>query len=669
MNAVPAATTSFLFSHPTDIMNRLLPRAARFRPGLSGLAALVLFPLAACESPSIPDGIPGTVQVRAFVDEDGSGAYSPGTDVPLAGLTVALVAPDGTSAGQADTNAEGQAVFSGVRPGGYSVELSGPVPDGAVLVSGTRPAVAVPAQGGTVEARFRFVSSPGSIQGLVFRDVSGSGDFDPAADETGEGFRVELFRGDVASGEAADDVVTGPDGGFAFPTLRPGAWTLRITPPPPLELVGEAVRTVTVGAGATTSVDVIYEGDLVLPIGDARTLSSGTPVTVEGVVTAAQNTWNPREVMVQDATGGILVFVRSGQSPALRLGDRVRVSGTIGFFSGNIQITGNPTVEFLGVEAPPAPRRITGEEMLARTFEGQLVTLARVTVDSIDVQNFDNHDVFVTAEDGSELLVRGDSRSGIGSADWTVGVTYQVTGALRFFGGTPQLYPRSTADFFDVEGDLGIGQIRTLAVGDPATLRGIVTVDQPAFGGRNIFVQDATGGILVFLASADSGLGLEIGDEVRITGTVGSFNGEVQVSGNPTVERLGTGTPQEPRSISGTEMITRVFEGELASLGVVTVNDIAVQNFDNHNVFVTTADGSDVVIRVDSRTGVASARWTVGGTYEVTGLLRVFNGLPQLFPRRPADVVDASPSASLFPLPPSPASVLPSGATAGEMNR
>lgn len=649
-------------------MNRLLFRAARFRSAHAGATVIALLALAACESPSIPEGTPGTVQVRAFVDEDGSGAFSPGVDVPLPGLVVTLTTPDGTSAGQAETDAQGQAVFPGVRPGGYSVDLSGPVPDGAVLVSATRPAVAVPAQGGTVEARFRFVSTPGNLQGIVFRDVSESGDFDPATDETGEGFRIELFRGSDDSGEVVAEELTGSSGVFGFDALRPGAWTLRITPPPPLELVGDPVRTVTIRAGATTSVDVVYEGDLVLPIAEARALSSGTPVTVEGVVTAPQNTWNPREVMVQDATGGILVFVQAGQSPALRLGDRVRVSGTIGFFSGNIQITGNPSVEFLGVEAPPAPRRITGEEMLARTYEGELVTLSRVTVDSIDVQNFDNHDVFVTADDGSELQIRGDSRSGIGSADWSVGTTYQVTGALRVFNGVPQLFPRSATDFFDLGGELVIAQVRTLAVGEPASIRGVVTVDQPAFGGRNIFVQDASGGILVFLAAGDSGLGLEIGDEVRITGTTGLFNGEVQISGNPTVEQLGTATPPEPRTVSGSEMLTRIFEGQVASLGVVTVTDIAVQNFDNHNVFVTTADGSEVVIRVDSRTGIGSARWTVGSSYDVTGLLRVFNGLPQLFPRRPGDVVDASTTASSFNLQLAPATALPSGTTAGEAN-
>jgi len=651
-------------------MKRLPLQAARTRAGIAGTASLVLLSMAGCESPTIPEGVPGTVQVRAFIDDDGSGSYSAGVDTPIPGLSVTLTGSDGSTVGQVQTNAEGQAVFTDVRPGAYAVDYAGELPGGAVLASGTRPSVSMPAQGGNVEARFRFVSTPGSIQGIVYRDEGDSGDFDPEVDEPGEGFRVELFQGTEAAGEPVNDVLTGSDGTFRFDALRAGSWTLRVTPPPPLELVGDPVRTVTVSAGAATAVDVVYEGDLVLPIADARTLSSGTPVTVEGVVTAAQNTWNPREVMVQDATGGILVFVRSGQSPALELGDRVRVSGTIGFFSGNIQITGNPTVEFLGAEAPPAPRRITGEEMLARTFEGQLVTLPRVTVDSIDVQNFDNHDVFVTAEDGSSLLIRGDSRSGIGSADWTVGVTYQVTGALRFFGTTPQLFPRSTEDFFDVDGELGIAQVRTLASGQPAVIQGIVTVDQPAFGGRNIFVQDATGGILVFLASSDSGLGLVIGDEVRITGTVGFFNGEVQVTGNPVVEVLGAGTAPAARSISGREMLARTFEGQVAALGVVTVRDIAVQNFDNHNVFVTTADGSEVVIRVDSRTGVGSSRWTIGESYEVTGLLRVFNGLPQLFPRRPADVVDASPLALTLhsaPFSRSPVSVL-SGA-AGDMIR
>lgn len=626
-------------------MNRLLKASAARRFGLAGASALAFVLAAGCESPSIPEGVPGTVQVQAFIDVDGTGSFTPGTDTPVAGLSISLLRPDGSTAASATTGADGAVSFGAVLPGGYTVSWSGDLPAGAQLASGNRPVVSMPAQGGTVQARFRFVDTPGGIEGLVFRDVNASGSFDPGVDEPGEGFTIELFRGEAANGAPEATTTTGASGVFAFERLRGGQWTLRFTAPEPLELVGDPVRTVTVTPAATTNLDVLFEGDLLLPIAEVRALDVGSPVIVEGVVTAAQNTWNPREAFVQDETGGILVFVRSGQSPALRIGDRVRVSGTLGAFGGNLQITNNPDIEFLGVTAPPAPRFITGEEMLARTFEGQLVTLPGFTVNSLDVQNFDNHDVFGTTGDGSSVRIRVDSRSGVASADWTVGATYQVTGLLRVFNGVPQLFPRSNADFFIEGGDLAVAQVRALPVGAPASTRGIVTVDQPAFGGRNIFVQDATGGILVFLRTADSGLGLVIGDEITVSGTRGVFSGEAQISGNPTVEIVGSGAPPSSRAVSGADMIRRTFEGEVASLGVVTVNDLVVQNFDNHNVLVTTADGSEVVIRVDSRTGVGSARWTVGNAYAVTGLLRVFNGLPQLFPRQPDDVVDAAPGA------------------------
>ncbi len=627
-------------------MIRLLKAVGSARPALAGACAFSLLAVAACESPSVPEGTPGTVEVRAFIDQNGSGDFTPGTDTPVAGLSISLVGADGGQAGSASTGSDGVASFTGIRPGGYGVEFSGSAPEGALLASGTRPSVSVPAQGGTVQARFRFVSTPGNITGLIYRDVDDSGSFDPAVDEAGEGFLVELFPGEEPVGEATAQMTTGADGTYTFDFLRPGSWTVQVTPPAPLELVGDGVRTLTVSAGATASADFLFEGDLLLSIAEARQLAVGSRVTVEGVVTAAQNTWNPREAFVQDETGGILVFVRAGQSPALQIGDRVQVSGELGAFNGNIQITENPDIEFLGVMAPPEPRLITGEEMLARTFEGELVVLPGFTVDSLDVQNFDNHDVFGVTNDGSQVRIRVDSRSGVASTDWTVGATYQVTGLLRVFNGVPQLFPRSTDDFFIEGGDLTVAQARALPVGTPATVRGIVTVDQPAFGGRNIFVQDETGGILVFLAAADSGLGLVLGDEVTVSGERGVFNGEAQITGNPAVEIVGPGTPPAPRAVTGQDMLRRTFEGQVASLGVVTVDDLVVQNFDNHNVFVTTADGSEVVVRVDSRTGVGSARWTVGEEYEVSGLLRVFNGLPQLFPRQPADVVDA-PAGSL----------------------
>jgi DNA/RNA endonuclease YhcR with UshA esterase domain len=622
-------------------MNRLLKAAGRSRGIAASACALSLLLAAGCDTPSVPEGTPGTVEVRAFIDQDGSGSYTPGTDTPVAGLSVSLVGAGGSAQGTATTGSDGTASFPGVLPGGYSVEYSGSLPEGAVLASGTRPSVSVPAQGGTVQARFRFVSTPGNIQGMIYRDADGSGDFDPEADEPGEGFLVELFQGEDVAGEAVGQVTTGADGSYAFDFLRPGAWTLRVNAPAPLELVGDPTRTVTVTPGGTATADFLFEGDLLVTVAQARELDSGAPVLIEGTVAAPQNTWNPREVMVQDATGGILVFVAAGQSPALQLGDRVRVSGTIGFFSGDVQITNNPVVEFLGVGAPPAPRTVTGAELLAGTFNGQLARLDAFRADSINVQNFDNHDVFGTTVDGSQVVVRVDSRAGIASADWTMGLTYSVTGSLRFLSGQPRIFPRSRADFFDVDGPLTLAQIRRLPLQSEVTARGVVLVDQGVFRNDNTYIQEGDAGILVF--AIQPGTGLVAGDTVVVEGSLGAFQQELQITRaspeRPTVTVVGSGPPPEAVEVTGAQVANLSREGTLGLVPRVTVTSIAV--FANsQNINVTADDGATFVIRIDNtnNTGISPDTWEEGASYRVRGILTSFQGNAQLKLRSPADV-------------------------------
>jgi DNA/RNA endonuclease YhcR with UshA esterase domain len=616
----------------------LPPASGRLRAALLSLFLLAV----ACDAPTIPEGLPGTVEVLAFVDEDGSGTFNPGTDQPIAGATLRLIASGGASVGEATTAADGIARFTGVRPGGYAVELAGPIPDGVELATAVRPVLAVPAQGGAVQTSFRFVSRPSALEGLVYRDLSGSGAFDPLADERGEGFLVELFRGNAATGDAQAQMRTGEDGSFAFPNLRSGAWTVRISPPPPLEVVGEPVRTVTLAAGQTSRLEVAYTGQFLLDVASARLLPAGSPVTVEGVVTMDEGVFAPRNVFVQDATGGILVFIQAADRDlGLKIGDSIRVSGAIRFFNDEVQISDNPIVEVLGTGTPPTPRPITGAQFLARTFEGQVAALGRVRVDSI--ATFATAlNVFATTADGSVVTLRSDNRTGLSAANWTEGDTYEVTGILRSFRGTPQFFPRRPQDVVRVDdtgtgGGPSIAQARTFAVGTEVTVEGVVTVREGAFAARNVFIQDATGGILVFLQAADVALALQVGDSIRVSGEIRLFNDEIQISNNPVVEVLGTGTPPTPRLVTGAQVLARTFEGELAEMGPVTVDSIAT--FATAlNVFVTAADGSVVTIRSDNRTGLTAANWTPGTAYDVVGILRSFRGTPQFFPRSPADV-------------------------------
>ena len=78
------------------------------------------------------------------------------------------------------------------------------------------------------------------------------------------------------------------------------------------------------------------------------------------------------------------------------------------------------------------------------------------------------------------------------------------------------------------------------------TVTGAVTLP-PGLYGRNIYLQDATGGIMVYLRSGDYPA-LAAGDQVRVTGWTRQYHGEVELSvPNPGyLTRLGPGKTPDP---------------------------------------------------------------------------------------------------------------------------
>jgi hypothetical protein len=168
-------------------------------------------------------------------------------------------------------------------------------------------------------------------------------------------------------------------------------------------------------------------GTAPLTIADARATAPGTAVTVEGFVTW-QEQWSGGPVyFLQDATGGISTF-HSG-APALQRGDRIRITGDLGAFRGETQISPVTGLTVLGQEAIPAPRVVTGSEINAGQFQGELVAIDG-TVVSVTVFSFDNHRVELTDGDGTTFYVYVDSRTGIASTDWTSGASVSLTGVL-----------------------------------------------------------------------------------------------------------------------------------------------------------------------------------------------------------------------------------------------
>ena len=74
-------------------------------------------------------------------------------------------------------------------------------------------------------------------------------------------------------------------------------------------------------------------------IAQARGLPDGTRLTLEGQVTVLPALFDDQEIYIQDATGGMRVFLRSAEWPPLGEGQWVRVNGRLGTFYEERQIS------------------------------------------------------------------------------------------------------------------------------------------------------------------------------------------------------------------------------------------------------------------------------------------------------------------------------------------
>ncbi|CAN5853266.1 hypothetical protein BH23GEM9_BH23GEM9_18240 [soil metagenome] len=201
-----------------------------------------------------------------------------------------------------------------------------------------------------------------------------------------------------------------------------------------------------------SAADIAPAGTLPVAIAQARTLASGTTVTVTGVVTAGVGVFstnaNSNQINVQDPTGGILVL----QLPlalGIQTGDSVRVTGTTALSGGEYVVTGSPSVTVISSNRPlPSPITISAQQAAASTatdpLQGMLVRIERVRVDAVGAGSA-GYNVTVTGQDGGTFIVRVSLQSIVPQSFWTVGGSYTVTGTLSQFNGA-QVKVRSAAD-------------------------------------------------------------------------------------------------------------------------------------------------------------------------------------------------------------------------------
>jgi hypothetical protein len=123
-----------------------------------------------------------------------------------------------------------------------------------------------------------------------------------------------------------------------------------------------------------------------------------------------------------------------------------------------------------------------------------------------------------------------------------------------------------------------------------------------------------------------------------VRGRIDVFSGEVEIV-SPVVTRLGTAPVPAPRPVTGAQLVARTFEGQLARVDGAVVTAVGGGTGASYNVTFRAPDGTSFTVRIEGATGILRSTFTVGRTYDVVGVLSVFNTTAQLKPRSAADLI------------------------------
>lgn len=188
------------------------------------------------------------------------------------------------------------------------------------------------------------------------------------------------------------------------------------------------------------------------------------------------------------------------------------------------------------------------------------------------------------------------------------------------------------------------------------TIRGTVTSFPGQTRSQYTYIEDNTGGIRIF-SGAPEGQGIEIGDEIELTGTILVFSGDLQLGGTVTVNEI----EKAGNAVTPTPMTT----GELRAAGLtpadpglgilVTISKARIDaafgsgGINGRNAWIDDGSGR-AQIRFESAMFPAAstaeaqaalnAAYPVGNCYDITGVTGAFNGDGQIFPRALSDIVE-----------------------------
>ena len=366
-------------------------------------------------------------------------------------------------------------------------------------------------------------------------------------------------------------------------------------------------------------------------------------LTIEGVVTSVVGNTSSQNVVLQDASAGIVV--RFQESHSFQRGDLVEVSlfgDTLTNFNDLVQVEvlDIATAVKIGTSDLPAYQTVTIAELNASdAYESELVQIENVEFEDAGDDMSGNANI----TDGSNTaVVRTNSGASFSSETQPSG-TGTVRGIAGVFRGTNQINPQVFAeDIFPASTGGGTGNtiasIRAMYSGSDMTISDDLTIEAVVISvvgntsGQNIVLQDATAGIVIRFTEAHS---FVRGDLVEVSlqnGTLTDFNDLVQVEDIALTAASKTGTSDLPayQTVTIAQLNASAdYESELVQIENVEFENAGNAMSGNANI----TDGSNTTIVRTNSGATFTAELQPSGTGTVRGIGGVFRGDNQIYPQ------------------------------------
>ena len=261
-------------------------------------------------------------------------------------------------------------------------------------------------------------------------------------------------------------------------------------------------------------------------IAQVLAMSTGSTQTVVGQVAMLFGNYGSlNSVSLQDVENGQIVGLQiydfnhiSSYVP----GQIIAVTGEVADYGGVRQLSNVSNVAVLNTSAELIPAQAVTVSELMNNISAY-VSERVVIKDAILGDYNSNGSTIVTDPNGASIPIYRAAAypDGVSAGDkvdvYAVASKYNTTVQLR--NGAPADYVQTDLPY------IPIAEALALAEGETATVRGVVIFVE----GRNVYVQDATGGIDLYLNAAHETV--KIGDLVEATGVRAAFKGLPELSG------------------------------------------------------------------------------------------------------------------------------------------